>query len=164
MRNSAGAGSTITGDRNNTANFFVRFNGLTGKTFDLPTEEMWEIAARAGTASVYSWGDDMDDSYCWHDVSSAQSVGTKNPNQWGIYDMSGNAWDWCLDVSDTANLASKTTDIYTPRTTGDASYRVERGGGCHNGVNLMPHSYRNRNTANSGWTIDGGFRLAYISE
>ena len=74
----------------------------TGLSFDLPTEAQWEYACRAGTTTVYSHGDSVNKAYMWyHNNASKQAniVGTKRPNPWGLYDMHGNVWEWCLDWS-----------------------------------------------------------------
>lgn len=77
-------------------------SGLTGREYRLPGEAEWEYAARAGTDSAYSWGDDPDayDQYAWLTGNSdyaTHPVATKAPNPWGLYDMHGNVAEWTLD-------------------------------------------------------------------
>ena len=73
-----------------------------GFIYRLPTEAEWEYACRAGTSSVFSFGDDPDSlsNFAWHKSESRgelQPVGRKSPNAWGLHDMHGNIYEWCFD-------------------------------------------------------------------
>lgn len=95
-----------TGDRNmpveqvswDDAQAFIRaLNAREGTSkYRLPTEEEWEYAARAGTTTKWYCGDNEScvSSIAVYDTSSPRSVKSKNPNRWGLYDMSGNVWEW----------------------------------------------------------------------
>jgi len=86
--------------------FLEQLNTSTGKTFRLPSEAQFQYALRAGTTTTYYWGDDMSAAgdYAWYNANSvdigdlaAHVVGEKKPNAWGLYDMVGNAYEWCED-------------------------------------------------------------------
>jgi formylglycine-generating enzyme required for sulfatase activity len=117
------------------ANEFCKFFGG-----QLPTEAQWEYAARGGVETTHALslqyaGSDNIDSVAWHEGNSlskgagnldygTHQVGTKKPNQLGIYDMTGNVWEWCGDWYDP--YSTETQINPTGSITG--SYRVYRGG------------------------------------
>ena len=108
--------------------FIPRLNKITGKTFRLPTEAEWEYAARGGNKSKgykYSGSNTIGDvAWYYNNSSLTHQVGTKSPNELGIYDMSGNVYEWCSDWYGSYSSSSQTNP--TGPTSG--SYRVLRGG------------------------------------
>jgi len=106
--------------------FVQRVCAKTGLEIRLPTEAEWEYACRAGSTGPY-YG--KIDEIAWHSDNSegkTHPVGTKVPNAWGLYDMSGNVREWCQDWYDSAYYASSAAE--DPRGPASSDFRVLRGG------------------------------------
>ena len=110
--------------------FCKKLSEKEGIEYRLPTEAEWEYACRAGSLTEYFWGDGIDDRFFWYEENSGkvtQPVGTRMPNLWGLYDMSGNVWEWCEDRYSTPYPQEHQFDPLGPPV-GDL--RVFRGGYC----------------------------------
>lgn len=124
--------------------FMGRLRQKTGlATLDLPSEAEWEQAARAGVATKWLCGDSETGlgDYAWYSANSGNtthSVGMLRANAWGLYDVHGNVWEWCLD-----------------RSGGD---RVLRGGAYSRDASYCAFAFRNYRAPADGWNING-FRL-----
>ncbi len=116
--------------------FCQKLRELTGQDFRLPTEAEWEYACRAGTQTRYYFGDDETQlgDYAWYGSNSEGTtypVGQKKPNQWGLYDLHGNVWEWCEDpwhdsyAEKPENVKNNGNIIWSG---GDKVSRVVRGG------------------------------------
>ncbi len=146
------------------ANEFCRIlSQQTGKTFMLPTEAQWEYAARGGNKSEgtkYA-GSNVIDVVAWYTDNSGGSthaVGTRRANALGIYDMSGNVWEWCKDWYG-ANYANYDTN--NPQGPSSGSFRVIRGGSWYGSASNCRVSYRSGDSPgdrNNGL----GFRVVLV--
>ena len=108
-----------------------------GKTYRLPTEAEWEYACRAGTKTMWSFGDDEKElgDYAWHEENAwdidekyAHQVGLKKPNAFGLYDMHGNVYEWCHDYYGEYSFSVAPQRDPTGPTHGTLDFRVLRGG------------------------------------
>lgn len=130
---------------NDCQEFIRKLNALTGKNFRLPTEAEWEFAARGGNNSrgyKYSGSDNIS-SVAWYDDSSkTHPVGQKSPNELGLYDMSGNVWEWCQDREGTYPSSAQTN----PTGPISGSRRVCRGGGWYGNAWYCRVSFRGSST------------------
>ena len=145
---------------NDCQTFLSRLNVLTGKNFRLLTEAEWEFAARGGNKSQgykYAGSNTIGDvAWCTSNSSSkTHAVATKAPNELGLYDMSGNVWEWVNDRYGSYTSGEK-TDPTGPAT---GSYRVSRGGSWSCNAAYCRVSYRDYSTPAST-NFDLGLRLA----
>ena len=144
---------------NDCQTFINRLNSYTGRNFRLPTEAEWEFAARGGNYSrhyKYSGSNYINDVAWYSDNSGDRThpVGTKQANELGLYDMSGNVWEWCSDWYGSYSSYSQ-TDPIGPNSGSD---RVLRGGGWFDIASYCRSSDRSYNSP--GDRDDGlGIRL-----
>ena len=119
---------------NNVQDFIGRLNAKTGKQYRLPSEAEWEYACRAGGTHTYCGSDNLDDIGWYGGLAkpagnsgkSTNPVAAKQPNAWGLYDMSGNVWEWVQDsYHDNYNGAPADGSAWQEE---DSMMRVPRGG------------------------------------
>lgn len=146
---------------NDCQTFISKLNQLTGKTFRLPTEAQWEYAARGGNKSkgyIYSGSNEIDE-VAWYEYNSGgmtHPVQTKAPNELGIYDMTGNVYEWCTDWYGAYSSAAQ-TDPTGPATGSD---RVYRGGSWGSDATFCRVANRNNYTPTNSY-FHLGLRLAH---
>ena len=177
----AGAGWPTYGHKVDSMSFMGKLQEKTGMVFDLPTEAQWEYACRAGTTTALNSGKDLKDptgqdaamdevgrywfnggsgySQNCTDANGTAKVGSYLPNAWGLYDMHGNVYEWCLDWWG-ASLTSTTveTDPVGPNT---GSFRVIRGGFWSYYAEICRSAFRNGSSpSNYGNSV--GFRVVWL--
>ena len=152
----------------NTEGFLAKINRLTeGKRpenyhYNLPTEAQWEYAARAKASFEYSGSDKLKE-VAWYDLNShgeTKEVGLKTPNGFGLYDTSGNVWEWCLDWR-SEECYQECFDkgiVVNPTGPKNGTYRVVRGGSWLDNPRDCRVAYRDNDRPSNRSDIIG-FRL-----
>jgi formylglycine-generating enzyme required for sulfatase activity len=141
--------------------FIGRLAHLSGRDYRLPTEAEWEYAARSGGKSEkYAGGDDID-AFAWYDEIQAKGtrpVGGKRPNGLGLYDMSGNVWEWCNDWY--AKEYYSVSPKRNPSGPSSGENRVFRGG-AWNSFPYLTRTMKRRALAPNTRNFSIGFRLVF---
>ena len=123
----------------------------TGQPYRLLSEAEWEYAARAGTTTRYSWGDDPptpEQANFGRNVGKTTEVGTYPPNPWGLHDMHGNVWEWVEDCWNESYQGAPSDG--SAWTSGDCSRRVLRGGSWVNDPEYLRSADRGGTTPTTG--------------
>jgi formylglycine-generating enzyme required for sulfatase activity len=150
--------------------FCQKLSQITGKTYRLPTEAEWEYACRAGTTTCFYFGNDANQlgDYAWYSGNSqgtTHPVGQKKPNAWGLYDMSGNVWEWCEDNwHDSYENAPRDGSAWLTNDNGSHILHILRGGSWSNNPPLCHSASRFNDTFFRRVFInnDYGFRVVCV--
>ncbi|SEH05740.1 Serine/threonine-protein kinase pkn1 [Candidatus Venteria ishoeyi] len=134
----------------------------TGQSYTLPSEAQWEYACRAGSDMAYCFGDDEQQlkDYAWYaDNADGQThpVGEKQPNAWGLYDMHGNVWEWCLDRWHDSYKDAPVDGLAWEA--GQDNDRLLRGGSWYSGSRGCRSAYRYFSVSGSSYR---GFRVVRL--
>ena len=128
-----------------------KLNALGQGTFRLPSEAEWEYACRAGTTTRFYWGDDPHATeigeHAWYEANTrntllpyARESGLKSPNAFGLFDMSGNVWEWCEDGWNESYAGAPADG--SAWSAGSAGGRVVRGGSWYDNAHRCRSAYR----------------------
>ena len=158
--------------------FMGKLRAKTGQAFDLPTEAQWEYACRAGTTTALNNGTNITNEYydvnmfklgrTYYNMKDGKGgyeyttvVGCYLPNEWGLYDMHGNAREYCLDWH-TENIGEDpVTDPLGPET---GYYRVLRSGSYYFGPKECRSAFRSHRSRSDNYNNDSGFRVVLVLE
>lgn len=143
--------------------FIKKLNKMESRKYRLPTEAEWEYAARAGTTYKYFWGDKVDDKFAWYSKNSKKqthTIGERLPNPFGLYDMSGNVWEWVEDCYEKEyyNNKKEIIDPINKPTKDTCKNWILRGGSWYLSQKYLRVSERFSTLSNS-WYYANGFRL-----
>lgn len=149
----------------NRLNKFLAADLPQGYRFALPTEAQWEYAARGGHKSAgtsYSGGNDLKQVAWFYNNSNERThdVRIKTANELGLFDMSGNVWEWCQDWFD-ENYYAENKDWNNPLNDQETAYRVQRGGSWNYAAPYQRCANRDRGSIYSRYE-DCGFRVALV--
>jgi formylglycine-generating enzyme required for sulfatase activity len=144
--------------------FIQKLNQRTGQYYRLPTEAEWEYAARTGSSTKYSWGNSINCSQARYGYytdecgkqKSPDPVGSYTPNDFGLFDMHGNVWEWVQDCYHDSYDGAPTTNKAWE--SGECAKRVLRGGSWDNIPYFLRSAFRLRNSASFRYS-SFGFRL-----
>jgi formylglycine-generating enzyme required for sulfatase activity len=129
---------------------------LSNNGYRLPTEAQWEYACRAGIEDAYYTGDEIDDDASWYNANSENTtheVGQKDANEWGLFDMHGNVWEWCWDWF--GNYSGDQTNPIGPTS---GTTRVNRGGSWYSSPEGLRSACRNADLPSARFA-NLGFRV-----
>jgi len=164
---------------NDAKKFCLWMSKMSGKKITLPTEAQWEYACRAGSKTLFSFGDDEEDLVHYGNVQDAafrmviglpfgiknndgyaftSPVGSFKPNDFGLYDMHGNVWEWCEDYrGEYKNINNKTDPVQTKKGT----VRIQRGGSWYNHPSYARSASRISDLPESAGSYSG-FRVVML--
>jgi formylglycine-generating enzyme required for sulfatase activity len=123
----------------------------------LPTEAQWEYACRAGTTTAYYWGAAFDGAYAWCSGNSsgvAKPIKAKSVNPWGLYDMSGNIYEWCSDIFSNSDTTPMSYNTYAASAAG----QTDPVGVASNGQGATRHSLRGGNYSSAESAVRSAHR------